>query len=88
MTITPIVPIVHLNGSGRHTLIRERHDLRMALHTTLEKLAAMTPHPRDYYPVEGVFEMAMAQHVRRMEKLQHIVNEIETEMVLLEGEQS
>jgi hypothetical protein len=47
----------------------------------------MTPHPRDYYIIEGLFDLAMAQHLRRMDKLQHLVNEIEAELALLDRSQ-
>ncbi len=46
-------PVVHLNGTGRGTLQAEYHYARNAAWEARQRLALVTCHGRDYYPLPG-----------------------------------
>lgn len=76
----PVLPIVHLNGTSKETLVSLRAVAIDALHAASQHLAAMAPNGRDYYPVPGLMEKAQVQHDRRMSALRGLIDEIEVEM--------
>lgn len=79
----PVLPIVHLNGTSKETLVSLRAVAIDALHAAGQHLAAMAPNGRDYYPVDGLMAQAQAQHDRRMATLHALIDEIENEMLLI-----
>lgn len=70
-----VLPIVHLNGTGREGLLSQTCNVRGKVREAMEALAAATPHMRDYYPAPERWEPAMAQHHRRMAALQALLDE-------------
>jgi recombinational DNA repair ATPase RecF len=81
----PIVPIIHLNGSGKQNLMEARQGLCHALREAERALREMAPNGRDYYPVDGLFEKAVAQHRQRQQTLQRLLAEIEAEMEMIDA---
>lgn len=59
-------PVIHLNGSGHERLADQYGDVLHAVRNLKERLRVNYPHSRDYYPEEGAFERAQAQHVERL----------------------
>ena len=74
-----ILPIVHMNGTSRSTLIQLRCDAAAPLRDALKALSEMAPNGRDYYPVPGHLTKAQAQHDRRVAALRTVYDEIEAE---------
>lgn len=81
-----VLPIVHLNGSGKTNLLKDREDFREALLDAGEKLTRMSPNGRDYYVQSGLMEKADRQQERRMAILRGLIHEIETEMRAIDAE--
>ena len=80
-----VVPIVHNNGTSRDALIEQRCEFGRALIAANQALATMAPNGRDYYPVDGLFQQAMAQHHRRQLVLKALADEIVEETEILAG---
>lgn len=78
-----VLPIVHLNGTSRGSLISDRRDVVEALDTARQALANAAPNARDYYPEPGRFEKAVEQHARRMKNLWDLEAEIQAEVEAL-----
>lgn len=74
------LPIIHSNGSGKRNLLDWLGEARHAIRQGTEKLAEATPNGRDYYPVPGRMEVALAEHQRRMEVLRQLQRDIEADM--------
>ena len=87
MKKTLILPIVHLNGTSRKELIAMRCKASNCLREAIEELSAMGPNGRDYYPVQGLFDQARDQHVRRLEVLKGVYREIAAEVVALSDDE-
>jgi hypothetical protein len=75
-----VLPIIHLNGSGRENLVELRMNLYHALRDADDRLREMVPNGRDYYPVPGKLQHALEQHKRRATILKELANEIEIEI--------
>ena len=75
-----VTPIVHLNGTSRAELLRQRLDLHLALRDAEAKLCAASPNARDYYVQPGLWEKALAQHERRLRVLGGLRAEVEAEI--------
>ena len=82
--MSPVIPIVHLNGSGREALINLRLDYYRKLGEAREALAEMAPHGRDYYPIPGLYELAREQHDRRMAAINTLHEDIEAEILAIQ----
>ena len=80
----PILPIVHLNGTSRDELIDLRRNAMSALHDALYFMAKMHPHGRDYYPVDGLYEQALAQHAARVQAVESVYDSITEEALALQ----
>lgn len=74
-----VVPIVHLNGTSKDSLLEMREAFYSKLRDAERGLREMAPNGRDYYLVDGLFEKAMVQHKRRMDMLKKLFDEIEYE---------
>jgi hypothetical protein len=74
-----VLPIIHLNGSGSRNLLEHRSKMLRHLNGAIDAFSEATPHGRDYYPVPGLLEKAMAQHERRLVALVQLRDEIEGE---------
>jgi hypothetical protein len=76
-----IKPIVHLNGTSLEELIRVREDFLREVIAARRALQATAPHLRDYYPVPGLFERALAQHKRRTDLLDDLIDEFDQDEI-------
>jgi hypothetical protein len=73
------IPTVHLNGTHVADLVAQYRDAAAAIREAMEKLAAATPHGRDYY-VQGpdTYLKARAEHDARMSALRKVSEELRT----------
>lgn len=73
-----VVPMVHLNGTSRQSLIEQQKEIRSAAIVLLTALAGATPHDRDYYPLgDGVGKQAREFHRAKMLAVKEIAEEAE-----------
>jgi hypothetical protein len=71
-------PTLHMNGTAPRDLFRECRTAMDGLSTAQEALAAMTVNGRDYYPQgDDAFTKARAEHVKRLDAIRCIREEIE-----------
>lgn len=85
--ITPVVtPIVHLNGDRKSTLLAQLEVAYDAVHAASKALSAAWPNARNYYPVPGRMEEALAQHRQRMQYLAAIIDSLEAECIQIQEE--
>ena len=82
------LPTIHLNGSSPRTMLDDCCEDMAALRHTIRLLESHGPNGRDYYtqlpnlvdeahPVDA-FEVARAEHVDRLKRLQSVLRELET----------
>ena len=72
-------PTVHLNGSGRASLLDGYREACDALAKALVALCETQPHPRDYYVQDGggeTYRAARKQHQERVARLQQLSEEL------------
>jgi hypothetical protein len=73
------LPILHLNGSGEETLIREYTDARRIIRAAADRVQQITFHGRDYYPIsETAFAEARAKRTEMLiylDKVERYLNE-------------
>ena len=79
------IPYVHLNGTGKESLLNQRLDAARAVNAAIEALTQMYPHMRDYYldQTGERWRAAVAQHERRLEVLRSLNQELITEVEML-----
>ena len=71
-------PTIHLNGSGRDSLVNGWSAAWEAVGTAFEALKKTAPNGRDYYPQEPVaLEKAVEEHRGRLQRLQAVQDELE-----------
>ena len=71
--MNPVLPMVHLNGTGRNTLLEGYIKAREAVHDAMHAMAAATFHSRDYYTIgNGAWEAAVTERREEMAKLEHV----------------
>jgi hypothetical protein len=67
----PILPTIHLNGTGADSLKREYRTARRAIGAAVDALAAATCNARDFYPQgQGAWEQACAERQEAFRLLQ------------------
>ena len=70
---TPMIPLVHLNGTSGENLLRENRAAARAIETALEALIAGGPNARDYYVIDAhAFPQARDEHHARLTALHSI----------------
>jgi hypothetical protein len=79
-----ILPIIHLNGTSKESLLEMRERLYAALGDAEKALCAMVPNGRDFYPSPGLMDQAVSQHQRRLKMLGSLIAEIEQETIAIE----
>jgi predicted ATPase len=78
MTNTLIIPTVHMNGTGKQTLIEEYVNAMNAVQTAIDALAQITVHSRDYYPQgNDAINEAKYQWNKQYDELMTVRNELE-----------
>jgi hypothetical protein len=76
-----VMPLIHLNGSGRERLLREYEAASETLSAFIESWRDVTFHPRDYYPLgDSAWDQARADRMEMSEKLSDIKNYIDTHL--------
>ena len=78
-----IAPIVHMNGTSRAELELQLQNAYMSLHNAYDAMKRAAPNGRDYYPVPGLMERAVEQHMRRLREVGDVMDEIEAELGML-----
>lgn len=63
---TVILPIVHMNGDTKKTLLHNLESAYQAVKAAEVALAACAPNGRNYYLVDGLFPQALTQFHERM----------------------
>ncbi len=82
---TPIVPVIHGNGSSKQDLMERRSKAWDALDTAYQALKATGPNSRDYNGGEH-YEQACEQHQRRLKMLDDILDDLGCEMDAIEAQ--
>lgn len=74
-----ILPVIHLNGTGRERLLDNTLAVGRAVKAAMDALDDAWPHQRDYYPDPGRWEKARAQAERRADLLRDLYRELTAE---------
>lgn len=80
-TVEIVLPIIHMNGNSRQSLLDEIQEAITALTEGLHRLAEMAPNGRNYYPAPGLLELAQAQHQQRLRALRTILKDLKYEAI-------
>ncbi len=76
-TIAMIKPTIHMNGSGRDTLLDGYATAVRAVGIAIESLCDAAPNARDYYPQgDGAYAEARCEHKARVAKLRDVQDEL------------
>lgn len=71
-------PTIHLNGTGRDSLIEQQCNAARSLRAALEALGEAAPNARDYYPQGGdAYPAARAEHESRVSRVRAVLEEVE-----------
>jgi hypothetical protein len=79
---SPIVPTIHLNGTGGETLKAEYYAAHKAIDAAVEALAAATLNARDYYVQSAdAYYQAREERAEAFDKLRQVQNYVEGMLV-------
>jgi hypothetical protein len=78
------LPIVYKGGTSLESLVNLRLDCLSALRDAKHALTEMNPHPRDYLFKSGSYELALAHHLKRVKKIDEILEEITQEAIKIQ----
>jgi hypothetical protein len=70
-------PTLNMNGTSRVELLRQYLEVFKAANELAEKLAAMSPHGRDYPLGDETYAKAVKEHTARKDAVRSIIAEIE-----------
>jgi hypothetical protein len=71
------MPVVHLNGTGKETLLVQYENASVALRKAVDALYAMECNARDYYPLgDQAFTRALGQQLARIESVRRVLDEV------------
>jgi hypothetical protein len=79
MTENLIIPLVHLNGSGKKNLVEGYVQAARAVGDAMALVCEAYPHMRDYYPLDNPdkhFKLAQEQHRSRIDRLREVAVEL------------
>lgn len=79
-----IAPIVHLNGTSKGALVDQRCDAYAAIGEAIQALKKAAPNGRDYYFEPGLMDKALVQHLRRLQVLTDLQDELEAEIGMID----
>jgi hypothetical protein len=69
-------PVIHLNGTSRAELVRQRLAIVQAYDSLLDVLARNSPNQRDYYPAgEAAWRAARDEHAAEYRRLREARDE-------------
>jgi len=72
------LPLIHLNGTSKDSLVEDLCNASQALNDAYDALKRTAPNGRDYYPLGAIaFEKAIAEHNERLRSLDAIKAEID-----------
>lgn len=72
-----MVPIIHMNGSGKATLEREYEAAAKAVQTAIKAVESITVHDRDYYPLgNSAFTQAKDEHLDHLGMLDKVKKDL------------
>lgn len=73
-----MMPTVHMNGTGKETLLNDHVDAMAAIRGAMEALRKAAPNARDYY-VQGddAYTKAREEYSARQQKLADVLDELE-----------
>jgi hypothetical protein len=72
-----MVPMVHLNGTSKQSLLDQYENAIKALEDAKDVLLKSAPNGRDYYPKgPDAYEIARKQHYSRTAKINQVINEL------------
>ena len=77
--VTPILPIVHHNGTSQEALLNGACEIGSALRHVLDALVTHAPNQRDYYPDPDRWQLAIKQQVRRVDTIRALYQELQAE---------
>jgi hypothetical protein len=80
-----ILPIIHLNGDRKETLVRHIEAAFDALSAAYDALKDCAPNGRNYYPAPGRMEDALAQHIARQEAVVGVMDSLCAELAGIAG---
>jgi hypothetical protein len=80
MAPTVTLPIIHLNGDRKDTLIRQLEAAYDALSAAYDVLKDCAPNGRNYYPAPGRMDDALAQHRARQDAVAGVMASLESEI--------
>jgi hypothetical protein len=67
------LPAVHLNGTGRETLLKEWEEAYKSLNKAFNALLDTTCHGRDYYVIDdNAYSQARDKRIEMRDKLQEV----------------
>lgn len=81
-----IIPIIHLNGDRRETLMAQLETAYLAVGAAIRALQVCAPNGRNYYPEPGRMQKAEAQHADRMAHLGAVYRSLEAEAIQIDQE--
>lgn len=70
------IPVVHLNGTSKESLIEGYVNASEAVRAAIVALGEAAPNQRDYYLRPGTFERAEEQHMSRLQRLIDVMQEL------------
>lgn len=79
----PVLPTVHLNGSGRERLYDGYHAAYKATVAARDALVMTEFHPRDYYVTDGAFPRARLQRAGHLHRLDEVITYLEAHVAHL-----
>ena len=70
-------PTIHLNGTGKESLLQQTLDAAHAIQAAMDALSNAMPNARDYYPQgPDAIKQAYAEHTARMDMLRQIYDDL------------
>lgn len=83
----PVLPVIHLNGTSRASLLDNACEVGRAVGEALRILHAHGPNQRDYYPDPPRWAAVQVQHAARVAALQAVYQSIEDEAIAISNEE-
>lgn len=81
-------PLIHLNGTGGETLVREYENARNAVINAVRACRLVTINPRDYYPINpDAYDKARKEFCQQMAKLDEVIAYLEPIMICVQDQQ-
>ncbi len=76
---TPQAPVINLNGTSANSLVEEYKTASHALREAINAVQNITVHGRDYQTApEGCYQKARSEQTARLQKLETVLEEIES----------